>query len=175
MNSDGRYDRLELELIVPLSEAEHIQTVRLALTFDVSLREFASVDMQGLAYLDYAGVGSGALLVAEGPLVVHQRQALPHDGTRNIYNVPVIDYASTLPAAYDLPSVIAAYLTRNETTQLQQPYTVWQGGRVGEQSFVLRMLVRYDEQLFWYRPGFWEELKFGWMQYLALLVPLWFV
>ncbi len=44
-----------------------------------------------------------------------QREALPHDGSRSIYNTAPIDYSSVQPDAYSLDKVFASYQARNGT------------------------------------------------------------
>jgi transmembrane protein 231 len=52
---------------------------------------------------------------------------------------------------------------------------VWNADRGAGQPFVARVTVRYAPQMFWYRPGFWQEIKYGWIQYLAILVPFYYL
>lgn len=61
------------------------------------------------------------------------------------------------------------------TVALGTQYPVWQDGRAGGQPFICKVTVRYEQQTLWYRPGFWQEVKFGWVQYLAILLPLWYL
>lgn len=137
-NGDGLRDRLELELSLPLMDNESVTRFSLVLGLDYHLREFVDLRMQGIVYIDYTGSPNGARLSVDGPLHFRQRDALPHDGSRSIYDVrmrrrhtagtrksplkhalfsqtPVIDYASTRASAYDLTAVFSAYQSRNGT------------------------------------------------------------
>lgn len=78
--------------------------------------------------------------------------------------------------AYNLAEVMRQYGDRNETTDYVVRSAVWQGDRASGQPFTLDMRVKYGAQRVCYRPGFWQEVKFGWVQYLAFLIPLiyWF-
>lgn len=35
--------------------------------------------------------------------------------------------------------------------------------------------MRYPSEVIIYRPGFWQEIKFAWIQYLALAIPFLFI
>ena len=52
-----------------------------------------------------------------------------------------------------------------ETTQFYPRSTVWQGDRASGQPFKLSMRMQYAAQRICYRPGFWQEVKVGWIQY----------
>ena len=44
--------------------------------------------------------------------------------------------------------------------------------RAALQTFELSLRVRYNPQQVCYEPGFWQELKWGWVQFLAILLPI---
>jgi transmembrane protein 231 len=47
---------------------------------------------------------------------------------------------------------------------------VWSTGRGADQPFVLSATISYPEQEFNYRPGFWYLIKWGWVQYVSVLL-----
>lgn len=55
-----------------------------------------------------------------------------------------------------------------DTTKLTNQYTSWQRG--SSPAFELKLLIRYPEQTIHYRPGFWQTMKWAWIQYLSVLV-----
>uniref|UniRef100_A0A3B4ZCU3 Transmembrane protein 231 n=1 Tax=Stegastes partitus TaxID=144197 RepID=A0A3B4ZCU3_9TELE len=98
--------------------------------------------------------------------------------------VSVIDGSSPFASSYDLDNIIRSYQDRNLTTVLSCPMPVWTVGRAAGSPFELNAEIRYPlEQSFFiisaltgftYRPGFWETIKFAWIQYVSvLLVFLW--
>ncbi len=166
---------------MPLAAGESLTGARLALAFDVTLLEHAHEEFYGLVYLERIAPGPALMagrLDVEGDLVVHQRSAVAHDGGRRLGDVaPALDLTQASPDAYNLPAVLLSYHSRNLTAALDPgASSVWRrgppGGSAPAASFVLRCVVRYPSQLLWYRPGFWEEIKFAWIQYLAVFVPL---
>lgn len=59
------------------------------------------------------------------------------------------------------------------TIMVADPYLVWESGNSG--NFVLDVELRYPPMTVSYYPGFWQLIKFAWIQYLALLVVFWWV
>lgn len=59
------------------------------------------------------------------------------------------------------------------TIRLEDPYLVWESGDSGE--FTLDVEIKYPPMTVEYYPGFWQLVKFAWIQYLAILVVFWWV
>jgi transmembrane protein 231 len=59
------------------------------------------------------------------------------------------------------------------TTSLEQPLVVWEGGNT--QNFTLEVEMSYPILTVLYSPGFWQLLKFAWIQYLAIFIIFWWV
>jgi len=175
-NLDGINDWLDFEADIPLRDDEKISSVSVLLTFDYQLNEMTELRMESALWFTFTGVGSGSELSVDGPLVLKQKDALGWQGQRNVYNVPVINTSAISADAYNFATVLRDYANRNETTVYSPSHTVWAADRGSDQPFKLRMRVRYDAQRICYRPGFLQELKFGWIQYLAILIPfvIWF-
>ncbi|XP_072241456.1 transmembrane protein 231-like [Leuresthes tenuis] len=92
----------------------------------------------------------------------------------NIYNVSVIDESSPFASSYDLENIVRSYQKRNLTTVLSCPMPVWTVGRAAGSPFELTAEIRYPAEVISYRPGFWETIKFAWIQYVSvLLIFLW--
>lgn len=54
---------------------------------------------------------------------------------------------------------------------VENPYLVWERGDSG--NFTIDVELRYPSMTVIYNPGFWQLLKFAWIQYLAILVVFW--
>eukprot|EP00040_Diaphanoeca_grandis_P030615 m.181354 g.181354 ORF g.181354 m.181354 type:complete len:315 (-) comp32059_c0_seq3:72-1016(-) len=175
-NLDGIYDWLDIEAEIPLEDDERLSGVSVLLTFDYQLKEMVNLRMESVAFFDYTGVGSGSELSVDGPLVLKQKDSLSWSGTRTVYNTPVINTSSTDAESFDFAKVLRDYANRNETTVYEPSFAVWKADRGAGQPFTLKMRVRYDSQRLCFRPQFLQELKFGWIQYLSILVPfiVWF-
>lgn len=62
-----------------------------------------------------------------------------------------------------------------ETTDFVTRGAVWRGDRGAGQPFKVKLILRYAQQRICYKPGFWQELKTGWVQYLAFYLPFAFL
>ncbi|KAL6480662.1 hypothetical protein MHYP_G00116950 [Metynnis hypsauchen] len=181
-NQDGKSDRLSLQLAIPLKAGEQIYSIQLLLIFSYQLFRMSTVVMQSLAFIQHSSSVPGSQLFISGDLTLHQRTPLPHRGLHTAYNVSVVDGASPFASAYDLTNIIRAYQERNLTTHLSCPAPVWIVGQAVNAPFKINAEIRYPMESVryplsvgcTYRPGFWEVIKFAWIQYISvLLVFLW--
>jgi len=57
---------------------------------------------------------------------------------------------------------------------MEKPLVVWDNGNnVG--NFSLDLELSYPIFTVSYRPGFWQQLKFAWIQYFSIFALFWFV
>ena len=56
---------------------------------------------------------------------------------------------------------------------METPYLVWESGDSG--NFSIEVELQYPQMTVEYYPGFWQLVKFAWIQYLAILVVFWWV
>ncbi|XP_030044592.1 transmembrane protein 231 isoform X2 [Microcaecilia unicolor] len=130
--------------------------------------------MQSMGFLQYSSPVPGSKLYVNADLKLQQRQPLNHRGLDTRYNMSVIDGTSPFASAYDLTNIIAAYRDRNVTTVLSDFNPVWQVGRAADSPFMIDAVIRYPVEVISYQPGFWEMIKFAWIQYVSiLLIFLW--
>ncbi|XP_049580555.1 transmembrane protein 231 isoform X2 [Syngnathus scovelli] len=111
---------------------------------------------------------------------------LPLKNEENVYSVQllltfsyqlfvsVIQGSSPFASAYDLDNIMRRYQGRNLTTVLSCPTLVWTTGRAAGSPFHLIADIHYPMEVISYYPGFWETIKFAWIQYVSiLLIFLW--
>ncbi|XP_053126640.1 transmembrane protein 231 isoform X2 [Hemicordylus capensis] len=170
-NQDGIMDRLNFRLELPLQSTEQVVGIQLLLTFSYHLHRMSTFVMQSMAFLQSSSPVPGSRVFVSGDLKLQQRQPLSHCGLDNRYNVSVINGTSPFAQDYDLVNIIAAYQERNVTTVLSGPSPVWVAGRASREPFVVEAIIRYPVEVI---PGFWEIIKFAWIQYVGiLLIFLW--
>uniref|UniRef100_A0A8D2LGQ8 Transmembrane protein 231 n=1 Tax=Varanus komodoensis TaxID=61221 RepID=A0A8D2LGQ8_VARKO len=174
-NQDGLMDLLQFQLEVPLQSTEQVVGIQLILTFTYELYRMSTFVMQSMAFVQSFSPVPGIRVFVNGDLKLHQRQPLSHVGLDSRYNVSVINGTSPFVQDYDLINIVAAYQERNITTVLSGPSPIWVLGRTPQEPFVLQATVRYPMELIVYPlPGFWETIKFAWIQYVSiLLIFLW--
>lgn len=72
------------------------------------------------------------------------------------------------------PPIFPLPFSLQVTTVLSCPSPVWIIGRAAGAPFHINAVIRYPVEVISYRPGFWETIKFAWIQYVSvLLVFLW--
>lgn len=59
-------------------------------------------------------------------------------------------------------------------TKLDLDFSTWSTG-TNINTFKVKALIKYTKQQVVYVPGFWQQLKWGWIQYIAILVPFVYV
>ncbi|XP_038394222.1 transmembrane protein 231 isoform X2 [Canis lupus familiaris] len=173
-NQDGKMDMLHFKLELPLQSTEHVLGVQLILTFSYQLHRMSTFVMQSMAFLQSSFAVPGSQLYVNGELRLQQKQPLSSGGLDVRYNVSVINGTSPFAYDYDLTHIVAAYQERNVTTILLDPHPIWLVGRAAEAPFVINAVIRYPVEVISYLPGFWEMIKFAWIQYVSiLLIFLW--
>ena len=63
---------------------------------------------------------------------------------------------------------------RNVSIKLENSYQHWIVGQ-GSQYFTISARLHYPEQTLTYTPGFWQVIKWGWVQYLSILIVFMYV
>uniref|UniRef100_A0A2K5QD61 Transmembrane protein 231 n=1 Tax=Cebus imitator TaxID=2715852 RepID=A0A2K5QD61_CEBIM len=90
--------------------------------------------------------------------MLHFKLELPLQSTEHVLGVQLI-----LTFSYQL-----------HTTILSDPNPIWLVGRAADAPFVINAVIRYPVEVISYQPGFWEMVKFAWVQYVSiLLIFLW--
>ncbi|KAI2648058.1 Transmembrane protein 231 [Labeo rohita] len=187
-NQDGKSDLLVLQINIPLKPEEQMFGIQLLLTFSYQLFRMSTVVMQTLAFVQHSSPVPGSQLFIGGDLKLNQRTPLPHRGLHSTYNVSLINASSPFASTYDLANIVRLYQQRNLTTHLSGVIPVWSVGRATSSPFQINAQINYPTVHFdlinsslisltgfsTYRPGFWEMIKFAWIQYVSvLLIFLW--
>lgn len=170
VNRDGVDDSLELRLTFRLPSTQDIHSVTLLLFFDYRLQKFSRFRMEGMAYIEGNTVLGASEFFYTADLSLRQKVPLTHKGVDTRFNTPIVRSDSIYAEDYDLQQIIRSYSSRNVTTKLTDSYSMWKTGRGQGQPFVISVTIRYPEQLILFKPGFWNVLKWGWVQYVAVLV-----
>lgn len=72
-----------------------------------------------------------------------------------------------------LPLPIIPFIFLTVSTYLDKPLMVWEGGN--SMNFTLDVELVYPTLTVMYSPGFWQLIKFAWIQYLSVFVVFWWV
>lgn len=177
LNYDDKPD--VITLVAKVQGSTPIYGVKALLQFHYSFSSNVRLSMYSFAYLAYASPTPGGALYTDGELVLNQKNPITDRQHNGIYNIPMLN-SSTPPSALaaqgsttlEFHNILKSYLDRNYTTAYTNNYPVWRPGQGN--SFELTMRIRIPpNQLVYYRPQMIEMLKFGWIQFLATYICLW--
>ncbi|KAJ8960942.1 hypothetical protein NQ318_020242 [Aromia moschata] len=171
-NLDGKVDKISLTIGVNLFDNK-INSLNLVLPISYELTTVCPVTMQSaIVYQHWFPYSPATDLRVVGDLTLSQSSAIQcGKRTYDSYNYPVVGYDGS---SYELGDVIERYSERNMSTHLTNVYTHVESGN--QNKFTLKLLVRYPEHAVYYRPQFWQIMKWAWVQYFALYIIIaWFV
>lgn len=189
-NVDGKPDELRISMSMPLAGDEVITGVTAIAWLNVQLTTIARMRMDGLAAVSYSNPTPGASFVADGDLTIQQRAPVPNvvDGIFTPFMAsPLPEPATAVRLQQLLPeAVLAIYRSRNYTTLFDVPYPMWTPDLAHNpatppcaavdcqplqpRNFAVSMKVRIAPTGVVVRPTVSEELKHGYIQYVAFLV-----
>jgi len=173
-NGDGKFDQFNFTASVPLGNDEIVTSVQVLLVFDYKLYRMSTFQMESTAYATQSSVAGGSSFTTYGDLKLDQKTPLRHRGVDTRFNTSIIDSSSLSLSTYDFTNIFRSYSARNVTTFFTNDYPVWKSGRGATQPFVIQMIINYPTEVIVYQPGFWELVKWGWVQYVSiLLIFLW--
>ena len=190
-NLDGRNDELLVSAQLPLQGDEAVTSATLCAYFDASLSATTRFTMDALVVGSWSAGFAASRLDLDGDLLLAQRQNLPvaSAGTFAPFlgaPLPSLDLAA---AAADVApaALLAASRARNFSLRLDVPAPMWTAdaasaaaaappgdltATLGSQprDFTGARRARVPTGPVWLRPKISEELRWGWLQYLAFLV-----
>lgn len=169
-NGDGVSDQLSLNISMPLSNNEQVIGAHLIVIFEYKLFRMSTFVMESLLYISQSSSLSGASLKITGDLRLYQKVPLFHRLVDNRFNDSIVNSSSLYAPAYDFATILKSYGQRNVTTRLENDYSVWITGRAATAPFVIEATVSYPTEIIIYQPGFWELIKWGWVQYSTILL-----
>ncbi|XP_013778016.1 transmembrane protein 231-like isoform X2 [Limulus polyphemus] len=170
VNKDGRFDSLDLKVEMPLHDEEEVYSVKMLLFFDYELYTYSNLRMEGLGYFFYNSPLAGSQLFMIGELRLHQREPLSNKGRDERFNIPIIDTNDRNTEKYTIEKILNSYVRRNVTTYLGNEYVDWKTGRGAKKPFIISLNILYPEETIIYKTGFWQLLKWAWIQYAAMLL-----
>ncbi|XP_004209343.2 transmembrane protein 231 isoform X1 [Hydra vulgaris] len=169
-NLDGKNDFMKFEVQTPVLDNELIQSIQLLLFFDYRLYTYSNLQMESLAFISFQTCIPGSEFKSNGVLKFVQKYPLPHRGSLTKYDVPIIDSTSQNILDFDLHNILSSYQTRNISTTFVGSYPVWRGQPSASVPFSVKLHIEYPEETIIYHPGFWQLIKFAWIQYLSILL-----
>lgn len=169
-NFDGKPDWYDYNITL-YTPPSAVRNLRALVLFDYSLQERVRLDMVVMAYLDVDTPAGASFVFTDGSLRLKQKQGiLPGSITRTVYNKTLWTVGTANEMS--LPLIMQRYNDRNETAEYQYGAPlVLPGGNSHTVQLNMKIRVPTHEDVVYHRPLL-ESLKFAWVQYLGLLLPI---
>ena len=182
-NGDGVVDRFStaVEILFPTGTTT-LQSINVWLVIQYELRGRQRIVMESLALVQLVPpdaalqISTSPIVNVAGDLVFKQRQPIQSFGLETLYNRSIIDLTTfSDSSSLDLNSVLNKYFARKYYTAYQARRATWRNGIAGTNKLTVNITMNIPRQSIRFIPGFWQEFKWGWIQYLSALLPFVFV
>ncbi|CAF1586849.1 unnamed protein product [Didymodactylos carnosus] len=174
-DNDGIIDQWKIVLSVPLADSStSVSSLNAWIFFNYSLHGRQSIAMETLALVSLTSPSSTNTnnVTVYGQLVFEQRQPIQSNGNDLTLNTPIVTFNNGVVPAFN--TILENYFTRSYYTTFKQQYTSWSLSSETER-FTVTVVINVGRQSIRFTPGFWQEFKWGWIQYLTILLPFLFV
>lgn len=170
-NTDYKPDMHDMNFTLQV-DSRTVKNVKIIANFQYKLRGKIGLDMVTLAIADINTPNGAASIYIDGDLVLKQKNPLKSSKiVRHVYNSTLLDFKN--PTENYFGQVFSRYNSRNESTFFNYKSTVIP---TGSDSVHISLKIRVPPfQEISYVPLFLENLKFAWIQYLSLLIPVWYL
>ena len=179
IDGDGLIDqyRISFDLIFSSNTAT-LSSINIWLIFPYELRGRQRLTMETIALINIVPPyeltpSANKNLTVYGQLIFQQKTAIPNSGSDASYNRSIIPTDSSLSTPASLDAVLDDYFTRNYYTSYQNQYT-WLTSRTtttDTDRVTISVVLNSGRQSIRFRPGFWQAIKWGWIQYISVLLP----
>lgn len=157
---DGLTDQLNITL--QFTEGD-IKSCQALLVFQYQLTDLCHLAMETPIYIQ--STVTDQRVVVYGDLSLQQRQTLQPHNPHTVYNASLL-LDPALLQSYDIVDILNSVSKRSLSTKLDVLYSVSSPGEV----FTVSYVINIPPQSVRYEPGFWEAMKYAWIQYITLLV-----
>lgn len=178
-NFDGINDKFSIVVQLLFGDSTIvINNINLWLIFQFQLRARQYISMETMALINIntpsLSLSNNPIVTTEGELIFKQRQPIQSSGSDTIYSGSIINSNVLLATSpINLNPVLDEYFTRKYYTTYQSQ-SLKLGNSVTSRSssiLTLNITVNVGRQSIRFIPGFWQEFKWGWIQYVSVLLP----
>ncbi|OXU20590.1 hypothetical protein TSAR_004379 [Trichomalopsis sarcophagae] len=161
-DKNGFQDLLHFEAVFFTSKP--IRSLMLLLFFNYELKEHIHVVLEAMTVIEYTVAHEVQELHFIGDLMLRQNNVLLHD---EIY---YLEDNSTDLNTLSLSDLLVENSNRLLSGKIDNLRVFPKLGFIKDEPVRVKAEVFYVTQSMNYQPGFWEEMKWAWMQYLSILV-----
>lgn len=168
-NQDGHTDEFKFALHMPAEDVQGFTALRGALFFRFALSSRIRLLTQAMVYVQASSSVPAGTVSFVGDLRLGEPLILiPDRDTVTQFNVPVIDPTAASTSAISFDNFVPEYYARNVSVAYNYRPPVW--SRYAADGLHVKLLVRVPKDVIFYRPGFWESIKFAWIQLVCIFL-----
>ena len=168
-NYDYKPDLYDFNITLYISPSQ-VRNIKVFTNFDYRLRNRVTLDMVSMAVADVNVAKGVSTLYLDGILNLKQKNPLPcSKKIRTTYNSTLLN--NSFSSQNFFSELFLKYNSRNESTFYNYQANILPQGRTDSVLINMKIRIPPNEHI-WYIPLFLENLKFAWIQYLSLLLPL---
>jgi len=147
-----------------------VRHVSLLGTFDYFVQTKIKMQLVGLMHVSVDTPLGASKILSDGHLELKQNKPVLIDSiTRSLYDVdPLTDIKYE---QFSMEEIIEAYNLRNERVEYHSTQIVQPMGSAFTTTLDLQIHVPKTQEIV-YKPGVMQTLKFAWVQYVMILIPV---
>jgi hypothetical protein len=170
-NNDDKPEKIVFDISLHGITAANIRNVYLVLSFQYDIEELVEAKMKSLTVFKFDTPNGLGYVDAYGSLVLKQRDPIENNyKEKTFYNVNPLQKVLN----DSLTTMYTSYQQRIETTEFQGHTIIQPYGGSNEAKIRIEMLIP-EKQKILYNPSVLEALKSAWIQYIFVLVPLYYI
>jgi len=168
---DGKNDVIQAKIQF-FADTTSLTNMQLFLFFNYGFRTVVSLQMQDFVRIDLTAPSGISKAYITGTLNFKQIGPIQSSiVARKIYNQSIFEDPTQ---NYDIMSIVSTQFNRNESLYCDCDNIVVPGSLSNSTEIVVTFNIPPSQQILYY-PTLLENLKFAWVQYIALFIPIFFI
>ncbi|XP_050309884.1 transmembrane protein 231 [Anthonomus grandis grandis] len=167
-NLDGKADSLYFQLSAKFLQNIKVTSMNIVIPINITLQEPCFFHMQTAIMFQYNFAFSSKISVY-GELDLLQTKPIEcanYVKAKNKYNRIIEDYQDF--NSYSLESIVSKLAENFVKPHLKNTLITFDLTK--DETFSATFHIKYGQQGILYKPGFWQILKFAWIQYLSIYI-----
>ncbi|XP_034945258.1 transmembrane protein 231 [Chelonus insularis] len=160
VNNDKKNDILKFEL--QFYNTQPIRTFKLLLYFEFQFENIIKNTINSLASFDYLLPYESQKIHVTGDLSLNQKTLIYDNNFNDIHTLDLSNHS--------LVEVLTHNARKKFSAQINNIQATWETGFASDEPIIISGEIFYSQQLLYYQPSIWEELKWFWIQYLSFFI-----
>jgi transmembrane protein 231 len=170
-NDDGLPDIITIRALFQADRAT-LSRIDLIIGLNYALPGIGNMEMASAVFVSFEPGAGASDIKAIGEVKLRQLRPMPFTIRRQVLYSTSNIFTPLLSGGY--MAALQQSNARNETLHYHPDSVIVPLGRTGQTSLELKLRIPSFQRVV-YAPGLLEMLKFGWVQYVSFLIPVYFV